>query len=372
MRHHDDGTAPRYVRGLPDRTSFVSISHCTAPSYDELRPFKPTVTPTFPVYPDLTERMLKADSHPDDTLAHVLAACSGYAYSDCGTVATIMARMGLEECHCLEMSASVDAMFIRSTVFLVQSRDGRVVVVCYRGTEPDNLVNWLTDLDIYPERVPVQFPGGAGEFDVHGGFYRNVRATRVEVVAALGRAMEGSSIRPGGGRVAHACEALYLTGHSLGGALAALLGVMLVTEPEYRPFAERLRGVYTYGQPMVGDPAMARAGDAHPFLGSRVIRYVYGNDVVTRLSPKPAGPFAHFGREYRCRAGVEPRHWAPSPRNRTQISNLLELAASPLGFVARQVPWLRKLNLGASFHDHLPHHYIAALTPPGVRTEFGD
>jgi hypothetical protein len=25
-----------------------------------------------------------------------------------------------------------------------------------------------------------------------------------------------------------------------------------------------------------------------------------------------------------------------------------------------------------SLDDHLPHHYIAALTPPGVASEFGD
>ncbi|MGH9283268.1 MAG: lipase family protein, partial [Acidimicrobiales bacterium] len=166
--------------------------------------------------------------------------------------------------------------------------------------------------------------------------------------------------------------ALYLTGHSLGGALAALLGIMVATEPEYRAFAQQLRAIYSYGQPMVGDPALARACEDHPFLGRNVVRYVYGNDVVTRLSPKPSGPFAHFGREYRCRAGVEPRRWVRSPTYRTQISNLLELASSPLSILTKQVPWLRKLNLGASFHDHLPHHYVAALTPPGVRTEFGD
>lgn len=337
-----------------------------------LRPLKASVTATFPVYGDLVDRLASAVDHPDATVAHVLAACSGYGYSDCATVATIMARMGLEENHCVEISASVDAMFIRSTVFVVQSRDGRVVIVCYRGTEPANIVNWLTDIDIEPERVAIPFPGSASEFDVHGGFYRNVRATRFEVLATLQRALEGNSIRPDGGPVDRPCEALYITGHSFGGALAALLGVMAVTEPAYEPIAERLRAVYTYGQPIVGSASLAMAADAHPFLGPNVVRYIYGNDVVTRLPPKPTGNFAHFGREYRCKAGQVPRRWVASPKVTTQIGNLLELAMAPMTFVTRQVPWMRRLPTGASFHDHLPHHYVSALTPPGVRSEFGD
>lgn len=348
------------------------IAHCTAPSYEVLRPLKATLTPSFPVYRDLADRLVSAAAHPDTTVAHALATCSGYSYSDATTVATIMARMGLDGNHCVEIATTVDAMFIRSTVFVVQSQDGRVVIVSYRGTEPANIVNWLTDIDINTEKLSLPFPGSGGEFDVHGGFYRNVRATRFELVGTIRRALEGMSIRPDGASVPNPCEALYLTGHSLGGALAALLGLMVVSEPEYQPLADRLRAVYTYGQPIVGSPELAAVSDRHPFLGRNVVRYVYGNDVVTRLPPRPTGDFAHFGREYRCTARVAPRRWEPSPRPRTQIGNLLELVVAPLAFVTRQVPWLTRLHTGASLHDHLPHHYVSALAPPGVRSEFGD
>ena len=348
------------------------ISDCTAPTYEALRPWKPARTPSFPVYADLAERLLSAESHPGDAVAHALATCSGYAYSDGATVAMIMARMGLEENRCVELATTVDAMFIRSTVFVVQSGDGRLVIVCYRGTEPANVVNWLTDVDINPARVALGFPGAPAEFDVHGGFYRNVRATRFEVIATLQRALEGRSIRPDGGPVANPCEALYITGHSLGGALAALLAVMVVTEPAYRPLAERLKAVYTYGQPIIGSPALAQACEADRFLSRNVIRYVYGNDVVTRLPPKATGDFAHFGREFRCDPYVEPPRWDPSRVVRTQIKSVLELALAPLSILSRQVPWMHRLYRGASLHDHLPHHYVSSLTPPGVRSEFGD
>ncbi|HEX2701121.1 MAG TPA: lipase family protein [Acidimicrobiales bacterium] len=348
------------------------IAHCTAPGLEVLRPLRPTRTPSFPVYGALADHLASVTAHPDATVAHALATCSGYSYSDAATLATIMARLGLDGNHCVQISTTVDAMFIRSTAFVVQSRDGRVVIVSYRGTEPTNIVNWLTDVDINPEKVSIPFPGSDGTFDVHGGFYRNVRATRFEVVATVERALDGKSVRPGGPPMPNACEALYLTGHSLGGALAAMLGVMVVAERDYEPFARRLRAVYTYGQPMVGAPDLAAASDRDPFLGRNVIRYVYGNDVVTRLPPRATGDFSHFGRELRCDRRSATRSWVPSPTPRTQIGNLLELAMAPLAFVTRQVPWLAKLHTGASLHDHLPHHYVSALTPAGVRSEFGD
>jgi hypothetical protein len=54
----------------------------TAPSFSDLRTMKPATSPGFPVYPDLAQRLLMATRHPDETLAHALATCAGYAYSD--------------------------------------------------------------------------------------------------------------------------------------------------------------------------------------------------------------------------------------------------------------------------------------------------
>src|SRR5207248_397863 len=135
-------------------------------------------------------------------------------------------------------------------------------------------------------------------FAVHGGFYRNVRATRYEVVGALQRALNGEPVTGEGNRLSHPLEALYITGHSLGAAMAGLMAVMLVTEPAYAEIAAKLRAVYTFGQPMIGSPELAQACDAHPFLGTNVLRYIYRRDVVTHLPPKDSGAFAHFGPEY--------------------------------------------------------------------------
>ncbi len=111
-----------------------------------------TPGPPFPVYDDLVADLLAAHLsnrvERDATVAHVLGTCSGYAYADIETVATIMSRLGLHDNACVRVAQTVDAMFIYSTAYLVQSRCGRAVILCYRGTEPTNLGNWLEDADV--------------------------------------------------------------------------------------------------------------------------------------------------------------------------------------------------------------------------------
>jgi len=344
------------------------VAKQTAPTYARLRPLRPTVTSGFPVYEDLAARLAAVHPHPDDTVAHVLAVLSGYAYSSADTVSMIMARLGLADNRCLMVSQQVDAMFIDATCFVVQSSDGRVVLLGYRGTRPTAAASWLTDLDVYPDRVAFDFPGGKGPFGVHAGFYRNVRAVRYEVVGALERALAGTSVLDGS-PVDHPLEALYVTGHSLGGAMASLMTLMLVTDPAYATVAERLRACYTTGAPMVGDRALAEVADADPLLGPRTVRHVYRHDLVPHLPPTESGDFAHFGREYRY---GETWPWTAADRPTQQLSNLAGLVEAPLAFVARQVRWLRDVPFQHSLADHGPQHYITALTPPGVPNEFGD
>lgn len=345
------------------------VSDASAPSLEELRPLKPASTPTFPVYRDLASRLARTAGHPDDTVAHVMATCAGYAYAKAETVTMILARMGLEDNRCRMIMQLVDAMFICSTSFLVQSADGSVLILIYRGTEPANGINWLTDVDLHPDKIAIPVDGGDATYGVHEGFYRNVRATRYEVVAALRDALEGKPVTGGGsGQGLRPVEALYITGHSLGGAMAALMAVMLVTDPAYAAIAEKLRAVYTFGQPMIGGRALARACDAHAFLGRSVLRYVYRHDVVPHVPPKESGDFAHFGPEY-VFEGDWPWRRQTQPAEQASLLGILE---SPLAFFARQLDRLRRVSFTYSLDDHRPQHYVSRLTPPGTPTEFGD
>jgi hypothetical protein len=340
-----------------------------APDYRYLRPLKKPESATFPVYKKLEDILGQATDHPDKVVAHVLATCAGYAYSDASTLAMIMARMGLESNHCREISEVVDGMLICSHAFLVQSSDGRVVILCYRGTEPLNFINWLTSTDVNPETVAIPFADPPVSFQVHGGIYRNVRATRHEVIHALHRALDGRSVRAKGKAMPQRMESLYITGHSAGAAMAAMMAVMLRTEAAYEPIADKLRAVYTFGQPMIGEPGLAQACDRDDVLHDNVIRYVYGSDVVPQLPPTVSGPFAHFGQELHC--GPDSTA-TPVDHPTQQLGNLAGLAIAPMAFITHQLRLFRNLPFHQSWYDHLPHHYITALTPAGVNSEFGD
>lgn len=365
-----------------------------APTYAELRPFGPRETSGFPVHKNLEERLLRAEAHPDPVIAHVMATCSAYAYAGPETVSMIMARLGLEDNQCRMIQMSVDPMLLRSTAFVIQSKSGRAAILCYRGTEPLSLINWMVNLDVDPEQIGYEVGGPCPT--VHGGFYRNTRATRYEVMNTLKRACERRSVRVSEFDGAHAMmdgplEALYITGHSLGGGMAALMAVMMRHERKYREvFADRLKAVYTFGQPMIGNPDFVAACQRDAFLREKVIRYVYGEDMVPHLPPATSGPFQHFGREYRYRTssfrsslmGLLGRFWG----NNQQLPVVWEESAAPssqtsgvpaillanLAFVAGRFQVTRPLPAAHSVEHHFPQHYIASLTPAGVPNEFGD
>ncbi|MFC8517002.1 lipase family protein [Streptomyces sp. NPDC057257] len=419
-------------------------TYVKGPSYTALRPCKPDTDPSsFPVHPDLVDRLVE-DKHqpdPDGIVPHTMATCAAYSYagfeqhSDVETVSMIMARLGLEENRCRAFEQRVDALYIASAAYLVQDRDRRVVILCYRGTQPEDIISILTDADVRPETLTVELEGHHHE--VHAGFYRNVRATRHLIVQALERALRGESVDPDEeGTRGTGLEALYITGHSLGAAMAAIMAVTLVHEPRYRHIAEKLKGVYTFGQPMVGGPDLARACEETPgphgtyVLRDRLIRYIFDRDVVPALPPRPVGPYAPFGREfhYRRRHGLTDaaltfaadsaiegltlpsdvlrtavsRDWGgllarvtggvrrsvrPLVRAREegwtevtepglhypQMDSLAGLAVvAPLAFFATRLALTRTIPFKYSFDDHGPGHYVNALAPPGVLSEFGD
>ena len=101
----------------------------------------------------------------------------------------------------------------------------RVAIVAFRGTR--NVENCLTDLEM-PLVHKAAYPGR-----VHHGFAEAVELVWNDVRTLLGRP---SHARP-----------VWVTGHSLGGAMATLASVRLSAE------GFRIRGVYTYGSPRPGD-----------------------------------------------------------------------------------------------------------------------
>ncbi len=73
---------------------------------------------------------------------------------------------------------------------------------------------------------------------------------------------------------------VFITGHSLGGALATLYGAMLFYNAEHE-ITDKLAAIYTFGQPRVGDKEFAKYGETH--LKDHYFRVVYCNDIVPRV-----------------------------------------------------------------------------------------
>ncbi|MCD9007033.1 lipase family protein [Luteimonas sp. XNQY3] len=322
-------------------------------------------TPPFPIYHDLVERLLAAhaaghDGH-DATVAHALATLAGHAYADTGTMASIMARLGLAGGTCVRVAQTVDAMYIHTTAYLLQSRCGRLAILCYRGTEPATLGNWIADADVGSEALRLA-PGPAGLVRVHAGFHRNLRATRWAVLEQLRMARQGRSLLEPERAVAHPLQALYVTGHSLGGALAAVFALTLADAVD--DIGACLRAVYTYGQPLcVGAPLPPQAET----IAQRTWRHVLPLDPIPALPPAAWGAFAHFGHEYRpCNPGGA---WQAARDPVAQMPTLKGLGRSLLSLAGAQ---RRRDPQRPAFAEHLPHRYIDALRPAGVLTEYAE
>jgi lipase (class 3) len=323
--------------------------------------------------PDLTDRLLRADSRlktghdPDPYIAYALAALSAYAYSDDeATVVEIAAQLGLNGYTCKKYQQFVDVMFIDSTAYLLRGRDGRVAILVYRGTNLESLINWLVDIDVDPEKVEIEFDDLPGRFMIHRGFHRNLLATFDEIVAELQGALgKGSVAASSDGEETpghEPLEALYITGHSLGAAMAAMAALLLRTDAKHKRIFDKLKPVYTYGQPMIGDQRLAKRCDERNVLQDKLIRYVFGRDVAAQLPPSASGDFAHFGREFRHPSDETVGDWRES-RDTRQMRNLVGLALLIPSFLARQFRLTRHLRFDASLDDHLPWHYIGTLTP---------
>lgn len=302
----------------------------------------------------------------DARVAYALAAISAWSYSDPRTLSRKLHFYGLPGNTVAGFSVTNHALFVVATAYVVRSRCGRLAIIAFRGTEPINLASWLTDADVITQDVPASW-NARGE--VHRGFLANLEAVWDDVEDQLGRTPEGAA----------PVEAIYITGHSLGGAMAVLAAAQLLRSPDR---AARLRGVYTYGQPAVGDHAFAAWGSRA--FGEILFRHVYNRDLVPRLPPRSTGRFEHFGVEYHSRplprngAGPEqpPEGWSKRPAGQeTGLLRFVLLSAggAVLEFATRRTQWLSRLRFPSSIDDHFPAFYLKtsrdhahAMVRPGV------
>ena len=135
----------------------------------------------------------------------------------------------------------------------------------FRGTVATHWDDVATDLDF--NLVPNPLGGRT-----HDGFTRGVAGVWPQLVQAFGDFRIDD-------------EPVWFSGHSLGGALAAVAASRLYVERGVVP-----QGIYTFGQPRTGDYRFCAQFNA--FIADRCHRLVNHKDLITCLPP--VGPIQRY------------------------------------------------------------------------------
>ncbi len=154
------------------------------------------------------------------------------------------------------------------------TENGDAIIVAFRGTQPNRPMDWFADF-----RATCDPWDHTNAGKVHSGFYSALRKVW-GVTLANGEILPRRLVNRGS-------KTIWITGHSLGGALAELCAAQAL-------FVSKIpvQGVYTFGQPRVGTKDFADAVNAK--LGSGIFRFVNDRDIVPRVPLFSMG-FCHFG-----------------------------------------------------------------------------
>lgn len=328
--------------------------------------------------PDET-RIPEFDGDNEEFMAGLLAYVSAWSYSSRQVfIDKLKQKPFFIGGNFMEVSVVNEAMFVVAYAYIVRTADRRKIICVFRGTEVDNIVNWITDAGT---KKVEQFGG----IKLHSGFYRNWKEVwdgprGVEAHLLNPFKLEATFIdyedptatpRNGGTNQQDDLVEIYMTGHSLGGAMAVVAALCMQHDHENLLW-DKLRAVYTYGQPMV----VARESQTvtQDRIGARLNRYIYFNDIVPHLPPLSTGAFDHVGNEYKYMPSDSLLPWPHKGEWRlrgnhvidnvirsrtTQLFTFVGVLPFALGdFVFYNVQWISKLKSPWSLNDHIPYFYV--------------
>jgi len=219
---------------------------------------KPTPAPQSP--PSLLTRLRAPWNSMDaQRLPAVLdlVRCAAVAYETPEQIARSIPQLGFPA-HAVVRNGSA-----KGVVMI----DGAEAVIAFEGTNGlDDIGDWFANIDTSP--------GSITEGAVHGGFLDHYNRVADQVLKVLDN---------------HAISHVWVTGHSLGGAMAVLCAVDLE-----RRGTVTVRGVMTFGQPLLLVPACARV--VNEKLWGRHLRFINEADVVPCVAPgfRGGGSFVWF------------------------------------------------------------------------------
>lgn len=143
------------------------------------------------------------------------------------------------------------------------AKSEKFIISSFRGT--DEWQDWLDNLNL------PAIPHNLGR--VHRGFQTALEDVWDEMLATIEQFKDNQ-------------QTLWLTGHSLGGALATLAAAERIDEDQ--PW----NGLYTFGQPRCVDRTMSR--NINVEAKERIFRFQNNNDIVTRIPQRLMG-YSHTG-----------------------------------------------------------------------------
>ena len=239
----------------------------------------------------------------DGQLALSLAKAAYLAYQDKQFVAEIVGRWGAaslptQETRQTPTRRQTQQDFIKHNFryFNNKGRDTQaylfrtptLMVLAFRGSQQPK--DWLTNVTTQLRNFTIR-KGGVTTLSsykgrVHTGFFLAWSIIEHSVLAQIERwqaelTARGESLPP-----------LYITGHSLGGALATMAAAALSDN------GIEVAGVYTFGQPRVGDRTFVSQLNTHTY--GKVFRFVNNNDIVPHVPPpfsmwNPTRLYGHVG-----------------------------------------------------------------------------
>ncbi len=207
----------------------------------------------------LEERYLMAIDFPpgyDNTLALKLANACQLAYRQFNNPGDFKPPAGFQ------IRAQFTANVLGATELIgFMMSSAHDAILAFRGTQ--NFPDAIADI----RAVQVEYPDdSAGQS--HAGFTDIYQSIRTAVQAAVATLAEGS--------------VLYITGHSLGGAVAALAALDIAVNSK---FPEPV--IYTFAAPRVGDPDFAQRFDNVVVKhNTRSWRVVNSFDIVPLVPPE--------------------------------------------------------------------------------------
>lgn len=234
---------------------------------DPASPTNPASAPSFPEDAFAKFNASTTQWNPDNARALVYA--SDLAYSDAATIQATAPGWGFKPDRVTVISPST------SVLQAIVLGSDEAVVLAFRGTRPDQMADWMADIHI--QQTPfTEYFTASSIGSVHDGFAHLLAVGWKSILSEIVRLQEDG-------------QTLWVTGHSLGGALAVMATAAIT-------FSARLpvNGLYTFGQPRVGDMDFCAQCDSH--FGDVMFRFVNNEDIVTRVPPRivPHVPLPDF------------------------------------------------------------------------------